>query len=125
MNEMNRSYNANNPFQGTTKRVLCVCSAGLLRSPTAAVVLSQEPFNYNTRAAGAENSYALIPVDAVLIGWADKIVCMTEQHKQMLTSSFGDRCKDKIVVLGIPDNFEYRNPELMRLIKNACIEENV
>ena len=49
---MNRIANSTNPFQKDYKRVLCVCSAGLLRSPTAAYVLSQAPYNYNTRAAG-------------------------------------------------------------------------
>ncbi len=41
-----------NPYQGKYKRVLCVCSAGVLRSATTAVVLSKEPFNFNTRSAG-------------------------------------------------------------------------
>lgn len=50
---MNRIANASNKFQGSYKRVLCVCSAGLLRSPTAALVLSKDPYNFNTRACGA------------------------------------------------------------------------
>lgn len=115
MNEMNRIYNADNPNQGSFKRVLCVCSAGLLRSPTAAFVLSQEPFNFNTRAAGAEESYALIPVDAVLVAWADEIVCMTYQHERMVVGKFPEAAR-KIVVLDIPDDFEYRNQFLMEMI---------
>ncbi len=76
MREMNRMHNAGNLHQGQYKKVLCVCSAGLLRSPTTAVVLSKEPYNFNTRAAGCVPDYALIKVDAVLIHWADEIVCM-------------------------------------------------
>lgn len=118
MNQMNRLYNVDNPNQGESKRVLCICSAGLLRSPTAAVVLSQEPFNYNTRAAGAEDSYALIPIDKVLLAWADEIVCMTEQHKQMLLAKFPQiEGILKIYVLDIEDNYTYRDPKLMELIK--------
>lgn len=118
MSEFNRIYNADNPYQGKHKRVLCICSAGLLRSPTAAVVLSQEPFNFNTRAAGVEESYALVPVDRVLIQWADEIVCMTQQHKDMLMQSFGDQINNTpIIVLNIPDNFGYRDPKLMEMIK--------
>lgn len=113
--EMNRIHNSTNPFQGEFKRVLCVCSAGLLRSPTAAYVLSQEPFNFNTRAAGIEKSYALIPVDSVLISWAEEVVCMTEQHKTMLLDSFPS-AEAKVKVLNVPDNFAYRNAELMKLI---------
>ena len=47
MSKMNRLANTQNKYQGKYKKVLCVCSAGLLRSPTAALVLSQEPFNFN------------------------------------------------------------------------------
>jgi predicted protein tyrosine phosphatase len=116
-------FNAGNPHQGAHKRVLCVCSAGLLRSPTAAVVLSQEPFNFNTRAVGIEESYALVPVDEVLIAWADEIVVMTKQHRDLLVAEFGtdgdfdpDPVFAKIKVLNIPDDFAYRDPELMKLI---------
>ena len=56
---MNRLANSSNRYQGEYKRVLCVCSAGLLRSPTAALVLSQEPYNFNTRAAGLDEAFAL------------------------------------------------------------------
>lgn len=116
--QQNRIYNAKNPAQGEAKRVLCVCSAGLLRSPTAAVVLSQEPFNFNTRAAGLEDSYALIPVDAVLLAWADEVVCMTAQHAEMLQAKLiACHCVRKSVkVLNISDDYRYRDPELMRLI---------
>lgn len=112
---MNRLGNAQNPHQGKAKRVLCVCSAGLLRSPTAAVVLSQEPFNFNTRAAGIDEEYALIPVDDVLVAWADQIVCMERGHEEELLERFPG-AKGKVVVLGIMDNYAYRDPQLVRLI---------
>ena len=67
MSLMNRLANTHNHYQGDAKRVLCVCSAGLLRSPTAAFVLSQEPFGFNTRAAGIAEDFALIVVDDVLL----------------------------------------------------------
>ena len=58
----------NNPYQGKDKRVLFVCSAGLLRSATAARIYASK---YNTRAAGSAN-YALVPVSDELIAWADE-----------------------------------------------------
>jgi len=134
MNINNRMYNATNPFQGSYKKVLCVCSAGLLRSPTAAVVLSQPPFKFNTRAAGIEESFALVPVDEVLIHWADHIVCMTSQQRDMILTKFADMFEKPegynkgmvvgtppvIDVLNISDDFAYRDPELIRLIKEKC-----
>lgn len=110
----NRIYNASNPNQGKFKKVLCVCSAGLLRSPTAALVLSQEPYNFNTRAVGLEESFALIPIDEVLIAWADEIVCMTKAQKTQLKVMAPTT---KIVCLNIQDSYKYRDPDLIRLIK--------
>jgi len=115
MSFKNRLANANNEFQGDTKKVLCLCSAGLLRSPTAAVVLSQEPYNYNTRAAGVSDEYALIPVDEVLLHWADEIVCVEQRVTNALLEEFD--IKKPIITLNIPDMYEYRHPELMRMIK--------
>jgi len=88
----------------------------LLRSPTAAVVLSQEPYNYNTRAVGVDHDHALIPVDNVMLEWADEIVCMEKYHEQMIRMLFPDYDKE-ITVLDIPDRFRYRDPELIEMIK--------
>lgn len=116
---MNRLANSGNQYQGKYKRVLCVCSAGLLRSPTTAVVLSQDPYNFNTRAAGLEESFALIPVDRVLLEWAQEIVCMTDSQKKVLEGKLEKLGKKtKVIALNVPDNFEYRNPELIQLIKD-------
>lgn len=115
----NRMWNVRNPHQGPYKRVLCVCSAGLLRSPTAAYVLSQEPYRYNTRAVGVDADHALVPIDRVLLAWAHEIVTM-EPHQERRVMELLDEhdiAHPKLVCLGIADNFGYRDPELMRLIE--------
>lgn len=110
---MNRIANVANRFQGDSKKVLCVCSAGLLRSPTAAEVLSREPFSFNTRAAGMASEYALICVDDVLLAWADEIVCMENAHAEILRR----RVDNKLVLsLDIEDDFVFRDPNLQRLV---------
>lgn len=115
--DRNRLHNIKNQFQGPYKKVLCVCSAGLLRSPTAAVVLSQEPFNFNTRAAGI-GDYALVKVDDVLLEWADEIVCMDMDQVEQLV-----KMTDKVITcLEIPDKYDYRQPELVALIKERYLE---
>lgn len=116
---MNRLGNCQNRYQKfqTFKRVVCVCSAGLLRSPTAAFVLSQEPFNRNTRAVGLVPEFALVPLDQVLLEWADEFVCMTEDQKvavQEMVKSI--HLLTPVISLDIPDNFSYRDRELMRMI---------
>jgi predicted protein tyrosine phosphatase len=115
---MNRLGNAGNFNQGQTKKVLCVCSAGLLRSPTTAVVLSQEPYNYNTRAAGLVESYALVYVDQVLLYWADEIVCMTLDQKAELEKRLESHGYEKpVICLEIEDSYGYRSTDLIKLIK--------
>lgn len=109
---MNREYNAKNPFQGKFKRVLCVCSAGLLRSPTLAWVLSNEPYNYNTRAVGMDVGHALIPVESVLLEWADEIFVMDEYQEFAVKQMTGK----PITNLRIGDNFEYRDKGLIEII---------
>lgn len=126
----NRKYNCRNPNQGKHKRVLCVCSAGLLRSPTAALVLSQEPYEFNTRACGIDVGHALIPLDEVLIEWADEIVVMDEYMEKRLK----ELTTKPVLNLRIGDNFEYRDKGLMLIIrtkydnltkeiKNECIDQ--
>jgi len=117
MSKLNRLANANNEFQGDFKRVLCVCSAGMLRSPTAAEVLSREPFNFNTRAAGLSKEYALVQVDDVLLHWADEIVCMEIDHWNELKKMLADGDVSKPVLnLSIPDMYKFRDPELIKII---------
>lgn len=118
--DMNRIANASNGFQGEYKRVLCVCSAGLLRSPTAAFVLSQEPYNFNTRAAGLVEEFALIPVDKVLLNWADQIVVMTEEQALEIEGRLESLDLNvPVITLNIEDSFSYRDPELIEAIKTA------
>lgn len=106
-----------NSFQGDYKRVLTVCSANMLRSPTIAHILSAEPFNFNTRSAGTE-SYALIPVTEDLLLWADEIVCADTEHAMWIRNKMMEWTIDKpIINLEIPDNYEYRNPKLIDMIK--------
>ena len=117
---MNRLANCKNRFQGPEKRVLCCCSAGLLRSPTTAWVLSQEPYNYNTRAVGVEQEYALIPIDQVLVDWADEIVVMEPWQADKIREQFGDELGTKeIIVLNVPDKYPRMNPDLINFIKKA------
>lgn len=115
MTTMNRLHNVTNPYQGKTKKVLCVCSAGLLRSPTTANVLHRE-FGYNTRACGVNPEFALIAFDTVLAEWADEIVVMETWMGHILHD-----WKEKVICLNVPDSFAYMNEELQKLIKENYI----
>ena len=113
MTRKNALYNCKNPFQGTEKKVLTVCSAGLLRSPTLAWFLGQH--GYNTRSCGIHD-YALIQLDDVLIHWADIIIFV---HPN-LTDTI-DINHNNILIFNIPDDYNYKQPELIEIIKQECI----
>ena len=122
MSLYNRLHNVTNPNQGGAKRVLCVCSAGLLRSPTAAIVLQQE-YGYNTRSAGVTQDYALIPVDRVLLAWADEVVCMEPWMAtvvERMTMDYG--LVMPIITLNVPDMYGYMEQGLQTAIKTKYKE---
>lgn len=106
-----------NPYQGTDRKVLFVCSAGILRSATCARIYAAE---YNTRAAGSEY-YALIPVTKELIAWAQTIVFVNQENMQRVNQKFdlddlAEHGKE-IICLNIPDQYEHMDPILIRIIK--------
>lgn len=109
---MNRAWNAKNPYQGKFKRVLVVCSAGLLRSPTVAWVLSNEPYNFNTRAVGIDIGHALVPLDDVHLEWADEVFVMDEYQQKVIQ----ERTEKPVINLRIGDNFEYRDKGLIEMV---------
>ena len=106
-----------NPYQGTDHRALFVCSAGILRSATMANYYAKK--GWNTRSAGS-HEYALIPVSANLLAWADQIYFVNQENFLAVmdvwgNSEFTDKLK-KAIVLDIPDNYEYNNAKLLKII---------
>lgn len=114
MSLLNRLATSKNSYQGSAPRVLCVCSAGLLRSPTAAFLLSQPPYNFNTRACGDTPTFALICLDEVLCEWADAFVVMNDEQAASVTA-FGEHVRNKAIhVLNVPDTFPRMDSRLQR-----------
>ncbi len=118
---MNRLGNCHNQYQDLIAfpRTLCVCSAGMLRSPTTAWIVSNPPYNRNSRAAGIVKEYALIPVDMCLLEWADEIICVEEEHYDNVRKMLDEyEMKNKIIYcLNVPDEFKYRDARLIKMIE--------
>ena len=105
-----------NPNQGKAKKVLCVCSAGLLRSPTIAWILSNDPFNYNTRAVGTSSDYALIVLDEVQLQWADVVVFVDQGNYVNACYEYEELINNmEHYVLDIPDIYEFKHPKLVKI----------
>jgi predicted protein tyrosine phosphatase len=72
-----------------------------------------------------DESHALIPIDQVLIAWADEIVCMTREQEDRLRQLVA--IGTPIINLNIPDSFAYRDKHLAKLIRtnyNKYLKEN-
>ena len=109
----NALWNCKNPHQGQQTKLLAVCSAGLLRSPTIAKEAILREFN--ARSCGC-NDYALIQIDEVLIEWADVIVFAHNEHQERVTQLFPFVKEKEQYCFNIPDNFKYNDHELVKLI---------
>ncbi len=98
------------------KKVLFVCSQNKLRSPTAEAVFSNES-NLEVASAGLDND-AKVTVTPELVEWADIIFVMEKNHKNRLQKKFKEYInKQRVVSLGIPDNYDYMDPELIEIFK--------
>jgi predicted protein tyrosine phosphatase len=88
-------------------------------------VLSSEPFNCNTRSAGT-HACALIPVTEDLLMWADEIVCADTEHAMIIRDKLMEYNLDKpLINLRIPDNYEYRDPKLVKLIVSRYTDAGI
>jgi predicted protein tyrosine phosphatase len=106
-----------NPYQGPDKKVVFVCSMGILRSATGARIYAAK---YNTRTAGSWED-ALIPLTDNLIIWADEIVFVNRENYDQAIGRFEEidedlvaTIKEKAKVLNIPDSYEHMHPELIK-----------
>jgi len=113
----NQLYNVSNASQGETKKVLTVCSAGLLRSATLQNMLIKE-YGYNVRNCGTVESYALIPISEALVKWADEIVFVNNENYQHVKKDIEELgLLNKTYVLDIPDMYNFNDPKLLEICK--------
>lgn len=97
--------------------VLFVCGKNRLRSPTAEQVFAGWP-GVETASAGTGHD-ADCPVSAELIAWADTVLVMEASHRSKISARFQAQLRGKrVAVLGIPDDFDYMAPQLVRLLQD-------
>jgi predicted protein tyrosine phosphatase len=119
---INQLYNIHNKYQGDTKKVLTVCSAGLLRSATLQNLLIKE-YGYNVRNCGTSEEYALIPISEALVHWADEIVFVNMQNFNSVEKYLREMdILDKCYVLNIPDRYSFNHPDLIKICKKQYEE---
>ncbi|HWO27439.1 MAG TPA: hypothetical protein VNO32_01435 [Candidatus Acidoferrum sp.] len=98
--------------------VLFVCSRNQLRSPTAEEVFSKWP-GIEVASAGLDPK-SKEPVTPELLAWAEVIFVMEKVHRNKLLKGFRANIKNqKIVVLGITDDYEYM--DILRLAEQFVL----
>jgi predicted protein tyrosine phosphatase len=101
---------------GGMKRVLFICSQNKLRSPTAEAVFAGRP-DVEVDSAGLNND-AIVPLTPEQVEWADLIFVMEKPHQEKLKRKFKRHLNgQRIIVLGIPDNYAAMDPALVELLK--------
>lgn len=99
------------------KKVLFVCSQNRLRSPTAEQVFSSRP-DLEVASAGTNND-ADNPLTSELVAWADVVVVMEKAHRSKVQKRFRSSLNGKrLICLDIPDEFEFMDPTLVKLLKS-------
>lgn len=99
-----------------TKRALFVCSQNRLRSPTAEQHFSSWP-GVETDSGGLGGD-ASVPLSPEQIAWANIIFVMEKAHKNRLSARFKAHLNGKrVICLDIPDDYEYMQPELIKLLE--------
>lgn len=96
--------------------ILFVCSRNQWRSPTAEKIYNNIN-GINARSAGTASS-ARIKINTKMINWANIILVMEKKHKKQILEKFPEEASSKkIIVLDIPDIYQYMDNELIEEIK--------
>jgi predicted protein tyrosine phosphatase len=96
--------------------LLFICSKNQWRSPTAELLFKNHP-EHTAQSAGTSEK-ARIRVNQKMIDRADVIWVMERKHKQLLQQRFDISVK-QLIVLDIEDNYQFNDPELVAILKDA------
>jgi len=100
--------------------VLFVCSQNRLRSPTAEQVFASHA-SIECASAGL-NQDAENPVTPELLEWAHLIFVMEKAHRTRLSQKFKRHlAKARIICLDIPDDYEFMDPALVKLLQTKVV----
>ena len=98
-------------------RVLFVCRQNRKRSATAERIFGKDPA-HEVRSAGTGQD-ALVRVNRRMLDWADIVFTMDPGQQQDLARQFPKHPGlAKIVCLGIADEYEFLDPELIAMLRD-------
>jgi predicted protein tyrosine phosphatase len=96
-------------------KLLFICTANMQRSPTAEEIFKDK---YETKSAGVSSSARVVLTKAAL-NWADIVFVMEDWQRKTIADLFpNEYLKKRIIVLDIPDIYNYMDQKLIVLLKN-------
>ena len=100
-------------------KVLFICTANKLRSPTAESVFSAWE-GIEAISAGTSPD-APLPLSKELVASADVIFAMETHHRERVRKKYKQRPTDsRIITLHIPDEYERDDPDLIALLEDKA-----
>jgi predicted protein tyrosine phosphatase len=94
---------------------LFICGKARMRSPTAADIAAKWP-GISADFAGLSND-ADEKLGLEQVDWADVICVMETRQATRLKQLYPNALRNKrVIVLGVPDNFTYMQPELVEIL---------
>jgi len=101
-------------------KILFVCSMNINRSRTAEDIFRER---FETKSAGLYNPF---PVTKEEIWWADLVMVMEDVHKDEIAKRFPQLySQKKVISLGIPDFYNYMQPELVNILEARVNSLNI
>ncbi|MBS1771943.1 MAG: protein tyrosine phosphatase [Bacteroidetes bacterium] len=97
--------------------ILFICSRNKRRSATAETIFRNHP-THSVRSAGTAES-AVHKVNERLLDWSDIIFTMEKRHRDILAERY-DIASKRIIVLDIPDEYEYMDEELVKMLEDMA-----
>src|SRR4051794_20637732 len=99
-----------------TRHVLFVCEGNRHRSPTAERLYANTP-GVKARSAGLSH-LARVQLTEELIAWTQVIIVMERRLRTLMRRRFAAALSGReIVVLDVPDDFQFMQPELVALLR--------
>ena len=96
-------------------RVLFICNQNENRSKTAEELFKNK---FETKSAGLYNE---TPITKKQLSWADIVIVMEDSQRSEIAKRFPEQyIKKQIISLDIPDVYNYKNPNLIRMLKLKC-----
>lgn len=106
------------------KRILFVCSANYIRSPTAEYVARKRGLLASSCGTARFPDFVVISISAQLVEWADVLVCMESEHTRRVMQYPAAKLK-RVYCWNLPDDYDCAYEEPLVNIVTCKLEDTL